>query len=316
MVLDGIIQHTGGYTSNALIQITALDRAMEVSICQFKLVTTHSLTNHPHQQYFTTCDLNATLPTCSGVAGSQLRETWSSLVDTARASPLTAPGCDNTRCSPTVTLSDMLGTFRALLASPGGQARFARTMQLAAQGNASFADALAPSVLTGDAFADSAAFGGINVQCADGHFVDALKFNDQTGGGGGASDAATATAAGRVRMLADLSRTFTTTPGMDQFYRRVVVCSGWPVAITNPRAALAVQGLRTPVLMVHTRFDPATSPAYAVGMVEEFRGVGARLLVREGLGHTSYFNNGEAARAMDRYLVGLEVPGEGTVVSS
>lgn len=213
----------------------------------------------------------------------------------------------------------MLGTFRALLSSPGGQARFARTLQLAAQGNASFADVFAPGLLTGEAFADSASLGGINVQCADGHFVDALKFNDQQqqqqqGGSGGASDAGTSAA--RVRMLADLSRTFTTTPGMDQFYRRVVVCPGWPVAITNPRTALAVQGLKTPPLLVHTRFDPATSPAYAVGMVEEFRGVGARLLVREGVGHTSYFNNGEAARAIDKYLAGLEVPGEGTVVSS
>lgn len=312
MVLDGVIQHTGGYTSNALVQTTAVDRAMQVGLCHYLLpscISTYA--NHTSQQYFTTCELNATLPTCGGV-GSQLRQTWASLVDTARTSGLTAPGCDGTRCSPNVTLSDMLGTFRALIESPGGQARFARTLQLAAQGNATFANALASGVLTGDAFADSSSLGGINVQCADGHFVDALKFNDQ--GGAGGLDASAAAA--RVRMMADLSRTFTTTPGMDQFYRRVVVCSGWPVGITNPRTAQAVQGLKTPALLVHTRFDPAASPAYAVGMVEEFRGVGARLLVREGLGHTSYFNNGDAARAMERYLVGLEVPGEGTVVSS
>lgn len=243
----------------------------------------------------------------------QLRQTWAKLVEQARNGSLTAQGCDNTPntgCSPAIPVANMLGTARGLLESPGGQAQLARSLTLAAQGNLSFTSIFANGLLTGDPFEDSSSLAITQVQCADGHFVDAQRFGGSAGVDGAAA------AAARIKVLADLTRTFTATPGMDEFYRRVVTCTGYPVAITNPRAALNVSGLKTPALVVHTRFDPATSPAYAAGMLEEFAGSGARLVVREGMGHTSYYNDGEAARVIERYLVQLEVPTDGTVVSS
>lgn len=280
MVLDGVLQHTGDYASNVLIQTKSLDAAI--------------------QEFFTICEANQT--TC-GPQGSQLRNFWSNIVNQAANGTLQAPGCDNspaTGCFKSVSVSDLLGTARGLTESPGGQRRFAQILTLAGTGNATFADFFAPGLLSGNTFADSSSFSIGIVQCEDGHFVDATL--------------APQGALKQVQELAALTRNATKTPGMGEFFRRTIGCTGWPIKITNPRKALAVSGTQNPVLLVHTTFDPATSPEYAQGMLKEIQG--SRLLVRDGLGHTSYFNKGQTAAAMDAYLVNLTMPAVGTVLPS
>lgn len=278
MALDGVLQHTGDYASNVLIQTKALDAAI--------------------QEFFNRCETNQT--NC-GPQGKQLRQVWSNIVDQAATGTLQAPGCDNTPatgCFKNVSVSDLLGTARGLTESPGGQRLLAQVLTLAGTGNASFADTFAPGLLSGNVFSDSSSFSIGIVQCEDGHFVDATL--------------APQGALAQILELAAMTRNATVTPGMGEFFRRTIGCTGFPVNITNPRKALAVSGTQNPVLLIHTTFDPATSPEYAQGMLKEIQG--SRLLVRDGLGHTSYFNKGQTAAAMEAYLVNLTMPEVGTVL--
>lgn len=154
--------------------------------------------------------------------------------------------------------------------------------------------------MSGNVFSDSSSFSIGNVQCQDGHFVDATLAPSPVG---------------QVQDLAAMTHNSTVTPGMGEFFRRTIGCTGGgAVKITNPRQALNIQGTQNPVLLVHTTFDPATSPEYARGKLKEIQG--SVLLVRDGLGHTSYFNAGETAAAMDAYLVNLTMPAVGTVLAS
>jgi pimeloyl-ACP methyl ester carboxylesterase len=279
MALDGILQHTGDYASNVLIQTKALDAAI--------------------QEFFNRCEKNTT--DC-GAQGPQMRQLWAGVVDKAATGTLQAPGCDDTPqtgCFRNVSVQDLLGTARGLTESPGGQRRLARILALSGTGNASFSDSFAPGLLSGNVFSDSSSFSIGNVQCQDGHFVDATLAPSPLG---------------QVQELAALTRNSTVTPGMGEFFRRTIGCTGWPAKITNPRKALDVTGTLNPVLLVHTTFDPATSPEYARGMLKEIQG--SVLLVRDGLGHTSYFNAGATAAAMDAYLVNLTMPAVGTVLAS
>lgn len=280
MALDGILQHTGDYASNVLIQTKALDAAI--------------------QEFFNRCEKNTT--DC-GAKRSQMRQLWSNIVDQAAAGTLEAPGCDGTQatgCLKNVSVQDLLGTARSLTESPGGQRRLAQVLTLSGTGNASFANFFAPGLLTGNVFSDSSSFSIGIVQCQDGHFVDATLAPEGP--------------LAQVQQLAAMTRNVTVTPGMGEFFRRTIGCTGLPVNITNPRKALAVTGTQNPVLLVHTKFDPATSPEYAQGMLKEIQG--SRLLVRDGLGHTSYFNKGQTAAAMEAYLVNLTMPASGTILSS
>ncbi|KAI3395658.1 hypothetical protein diail_1024 [Diaporthe ilicicola] len=257
MALDGVLQHTGDYASNVLIQTKALDAAM--------------------QEFFNRCEKNTT--DCGAPA---------------------RPDAPATGCFRNVSVQDVLGTARGLTESPGGQRQLAKVLALSGTGNASFANTFANGLLSGNVFSDSSSFSIGNVQCQDGHFVDATL--------------AQPSPLGQVQALAAMTRSNTVTPGMGEFFRRTVGCTGWPANITNPRAALNVQGTLNPVLLVHTTFDPATSPEYARGMLKEIQG--SQLLVRDGLGHTSYFNAGQTAAAMDAYLVNLTMPAVGTVLAS
>lgn len=280
MTLDGILQHTGDYASNVLIQTKALDAAI--------------------QEFFNRCQKNTT--NC-GAQGGQMRQLWSQVVDQAAAGTLKAPGCDDTAatgCFKNVSVQDLLGTARGLIESPGGQRNLAQILTLSGTGNASFADSFAPGLLSGNVFRDSSSFSIGIVQCSDGHFVDATI--------------APQGPLTQIQELAAMTRNATVTPGMGEFFRRTIGCTGLPLKITNPRKALAVTGTLNPVLLVHTTFDPATSPEYAQGMLNEIQG--SRLLVRDGLGHTSYFNKGLTAAAMDAYLVNLTMPAVGTVLPS
>ncbi|KAF6822341.1 tap domain protein [Colletotrichum plurivorum] len=244
------------------------------------------------QDFFRFCEANAT--NC-GDGGQNIRQIWNKVIDVAAAGQLKATECDGTlktRCLPLATVSNVLGSARSMLEFADQRALFAEQLKLGAGGNGSF---FSPGLLSGDVFVDSRSLSITNVQCQDGHFFAAKDHVE-------------------VKRVADMTRSFTTTPGMGEFWHRVIDCTGYPVKITNPRAALSVKATQTPVLLVHSRFDPATSFVYAAGMTEEFQT--ATLVLREGSGHTSYLLQGDASRVVDDYLINLKVPPAGTVVQS
>ncbi|KDN70776.1 hypothetical protein CSUB01_09793 [Colletotrichum sublineola] len=244
------------------------------------------------QDFFRFCEANDT--NC-GDGGQDIRKTWSKALKVAAAGDLKAAECDGTNktgCVTTATPNDIIGTARSRLQFPEQRKSFALQLKNAASGNGS---TFVESFLSGDVYTDSRFLSITTVQCEDGHFFPAKDHIE-------------------VQQIAEMTRTFTVTPGMGEFWRRVIDCTGYPVNVTNPRTALDVKGTQNPVLMVASRFDPATSFVYAVGMVGEFQN--ATLLLREGSGHTSYLLRGDASRAVDNYLIDLKVPPRGTVVQS
>lgn len=72
--------------------------------------------------------------------------------------------------------------------------------------------------------------------------------------------------------------------------------------------------------MVGNQYDSATPAAEAVLLREQIGKRRARYYPRIGAGHTVYFQpdalHGEAWNAMNRYLLELELPHEGTVFQS
>ncbi|KAK1856527.1 tap domain protein [Colletotrichum chrysophilum] len=242
------------------------------------------------QDFFRFCEANAT--NC-GEGGQDIRQTWNKILEVANAGNLKAAECDGTaktRCLPLATANNVIGVARSTLEFPSERKTFAEQLKLGATGNGSF---FSPGLLSGDIFTDSRSLSITNVQCQDGHFFAAESHIE-------------------VQRVADMTRAFTVTPGMGEFWHRVIDCTGYPVKITNPRTALSVKATQNPILLVHSRFDPATSLVYAVGMTEEFQN--ATLILREGSGHTSYLNKGDASRAVDDYLINLNIPPAGTVL--
>ncbi|MFE6691755.1 alpha/beta hydrolase [Streptomyces sp. NPDC057743] len=87
-------------------------------------------------------------------------------------------------------------------------------------------------------------------------------------------------------------------------------CLGWPVKAANPPAPVRVRGT-PPVLVVNTRYDPATPYAWARSLTVGIEG--ARLLTVDGDGHTGALHS-TCARAQEaRYLATVRLPAPRTV---
>ncbi|KAL0936930.1 uncharacterized protein CTRU02_209146 [Colletotrichum truncatum] len=244
------------------------------------------------QAFFRFCEANSS--NC-GEGGQDIRQTWNKVIEVAKAGKLKAAECDGTPktlCLTDATVSDVIGTTRSVLGNPIDRKDLAEQLRLAMAGNGSL---LTAELLSGDPFTDSSVVAITNVLCQDGTFFAAKDHTE-------------------VQLVADMTRTFTVTPGVGEFWKRVIDCTGYPVKISNPPAALSIKGMQNPALLVQSRFDPATSIVFAAGMAREFQN--ATMVLREGSGHTSYKLGGDASRVIDDYLINLKVPPPGTVVQS
>ncbi len=90
-------------------------------------------------------------------------------------------------------------------------------------------------------------------------------------------------------------------------------CATWPV---RPEGTSRYTGpwdatTSSPVLVVGTRYDPATPYWDAVTVSEQLPG--SRLLTLDGWGHTAIGESACVDAAVARYLVDVELPAEGTV---
>ncbi|MFJ9739175.1 alpha/beta hydrolase [Streptomyces sp. NPDC101166] len=90
-------------------------------------------------------------------------------------------------------------------------------------------------------------------------------------------------------------------------------CLGWPVAAANPPAPLKVRGA-PPILLVNTRFDPATPYPWAQRVTAKIDG--ARLLTVDGDGHTGILNSSCARAHEAAYLVTGKTPPAGTTCAA
>ncbi|MEC3979322.1 alpha/beta hydrolase [Amycolatopsis sp. H20-H5] len=86
-------------------------------------------------------------------------------------------------------------------------------------------------------------------------------------------------------------------------------CIGWPGQVRNPPHPLSVHGA-PPVLMLNSRYDPATPYEWAR---TASRQSGAVLLSYDGWGHGAYFKNSDCViQATDDYLITGKTPRRGT----
>jgi pimeloyl-ACP methyl ester carboxylesterase len=94
-----------------------------------------------------------------------------------------------------------------------------------------------------------------------------------------------------------------------QAWSLVRPCIGWMGSVRDPQHPYHWK-TTAPVLMLNSRFDPATSYEFAAGAARE---TGATLLTYDGWGHGAYWEGSSCVtRATDTYLLTTAVPAAGT----
>lgn len=86
----------------------------------------------------------------------------------------------------------------------------------------------------------------------------------------------------------------------------VTSCVGWPDRTTNPQHKLSIRNA-PPILMVNSRFDPATPYQWATNAASQSRPL--VLLNYDGWGHGAYFKGSDCVvGAVDQYLLTRRTP--------
>ncbi|PRY40566.1 alpha/beta hydrolase [Umezawaea tangerina] len=111
------------------------------------------------------------------------------------------------------------------------------------------------------------------------------------------------------RLYAEETRVAPLMRGSRLGHDEAVACAGTPGKAANPPHRWDVR--RGPkVLLVSSRFDPATPYSWAESLHRQAPGKTA-LLTYDGWGHVAYPRSECTRGGVDGYLIGLEVPGEG-----
>ncbi|MDY7088611.1 MAG: alpha/beta hydrolase [Actinomycetota bacterium] len=87
-------------------------------------------------------------------------------------------------------------------------------------------------------------------------------------------------------------------------------CLGWPSAPSNPQAPITPPPGLGPVLLVNSRYDPATAYAWARNVAVQL-GSPTSLLTYDGWGHVAYNKSPCVSGVVDRYLLRLRPAGPG-----
>lgn len=217
------------------------------------------------------------------------------LVERAETSPIQAGSSSSYRSN--VTGEEILSNIQGGLTSvdPGTGPGWAALTQALALGMTGNASALATTTaVEGDVVGNSALFGGLAVGC-----------QDWTHPATGISDLI------YKKQLA--KRLMPHTRGHTQSYTYQARCLGWIAPVVNPPKLTSVRD-DVSMLLVGSSHDPETSYTWAESVREQIRG--ARLLMRDGDGHTSYFLGGATAAAINAYLLNGTLPAENTVLLS
>ncbi|KAL9041288.1 MAG: hypothetical protein Q9214_004161 [Letrouitia sp. 1 TL-2023] len=254
--------------------------------------TTYELTLN---QFFAWCN---TTTNCT-LHGQDAAGVYEFVIRAAKEQPISAPGCvslgDNA-CRSDVTGEEFRSNVQGLLLFQNATAGSASWELLsaaiaqAAQGNATL---LSSPLATSEKFG---AYPGIAIGCQD-------WLHESTS-------------------LADLkykinmaSATAPQTRGTSQSFYYQTNCLGWPAPNTNPQRRLRPKVSEAPpILLVNALYDPATSIVWATEIQSQV--ANSVLLTRSGSGHTSYQLRGEAAAAIDAFLVDGVLPQQATVVYS
>ena len=104
--------------------------------------------------------------------------------------------------------------------------------------------------------------------------------------------------------------------GLGEFWYLQGICIDWSSPVRNPprslQPAFAGRNMSTPIILVNVLYDPET-PIQVALSVQRQMGENARLVNRNGSGHTIYNTPGETYDAIEKYLIYHEAPATGTV---
>jgi pimeloyl-ACP methyl ester carboxylesterase len=89
----------------------------------------------------------------------------------------------------------------------------------------------------------------------------------------------------------------------------VSACQGYPLPTVNPQHRYDIHGT-PPILMTNSLWDPATVYPWAVNAARQIPA--ATLLTYDGVGHGNYFLSTCSRQAIDRYLLTVRTPPQGT----
>ena len=282
MVFDGNVDHTQEQTYAGLTEMRTYEKVLTL--------------------FFDWCEHNSSCAMHSSHTNStqSLADMWDALIDRADKSPIPAPGCQGA-CHPNVTGEDILFNaqegllFKEIpagfpLLEPGEWATLAAALY-----QAIFADDATllstPLMVSQNGSAASATYANIAVYCADWNV--------------------TARSLPEVLYLQQVARSVAPhTRGASEFWRVAIQCIAWPAPVQYHQQLTKVTKI-PPILLVNAYYDPETSYDWAVGLQSQI--AGSTLLTRNGAGHTSYLLRGESAKAINEYLLKLELPPPNTV---
>ncbi|KAJ8111507.1 hypothetical protein ONZ43_g5604 [Nemania bipapillata] len=277
MALQGVVDHSEAATTAVQTMSTGYE------------VTMH--------KFFEWCRINET---CA-LHGQDARAVLDSVVAKAHENPIPAPGCLQTgpgACFADVSDEELLTNAQVLLAAApprlSGWSSLAKGLLSASQGDATI---FSNPYFTADTDVDfTTAWANLGTGCQD-WAHPAKSYNDVLN---------------LVRQTTALSPL---TKGFGQSFQWFTMCIGWPTALTNPPRKIYDSIAKTPeILLANSYWDPETSVQWAVGVKAQIPN--ARLIYQNGSGHTVYAGNGDAAAAINRFILDGVMPDDGTVYNS
>jgi pimeloyl-ACP methyl ester carboxylesterase len=253
-------------------------------------------------QFFDWCAKNNT---CALHKVKDLPTKFDAFIDRANKSPIPAPSCLNKTsevypCFEDATGNEILRAFQTPICFPypetgsvGGWVGLSELLQVAMYNN------------------DSSAFSTTKYASTTGYDMSyaAIFCQDAPRSNWSAID---------FKIKADVGAVATPhTRGIGEVWYLDALCMNWPTPVRNPPRSLAPafasRNMSTPILLVNALYDPETPIQFALNVHRQLGEQNAHLIIRDGSGHTSYNHVGETHRAINKYLVDLEVPKTGAM---
>ncbi|KAI0194928.1 Alpha/Beta hydrolase protein [Xylaria flabelliformis] len=268
MAVEGIVDHSEAATT----AVQTMSTGYEATIHKF----------------FDWCRTNAS---CA-LHGQDARAVLESVIAKAHENPIPAPGCLQTgpgACFADVSDEELLTNAQVLAAAPpklAGWSALAQGLLSASQGDATI---FSNPYFTTDTDVDlTTAWANLGTGCQD-WAHPAKSYRDVLN---------------LVRQTTALSPV---TKGFSQSFQWFTMCIGWPTALTNPPRKIYSSIAKAPeILMVSSYWDPETSIQWAVGAKAQIPN--SRLIYRNGSGHATYALNGDAAAAINRFILDGAMP--------
>lgn len=290
MVFDGNVDHTQEQTYTVLTEIRTYEKVLNL--------------------FFDWCENNSSCAVHRSHTNStqSIPDMWDALIDRANESPIPAPECAGV-CHSNVTGEDILFNAQEMLLFKDPLPGFPPNYSAPPSASSAYdwpglGEALYQIIFENDATYLSTAltlpqnaFNASNTYAFVAVFCQDWKLTART--------------LPEILNLQQLALSVAPhTRGASEFWRQLVECIAWPAPVQYPQHATRISDI-PPMLLVNAYYDPETAYEWAVALQSEI--ANSTLLTRNGAGHTSYGLRGETSKAINKYMLTLELPPPNTV---